>query len=744
MIQISSKNQKINYLEWIVPHLLPLGGVQLFQNQQLQRVPKTSSAHLHRQIRYLDWLIPTSPSLRVPFSLCLPSKSSLHLFDHGQCVTNGEGNNMIIDDDSFSDQTPTDMTTVSTFNDVELLMIQEGNLLSSSSPPSFPISSDNDGFSDAMENSDSSCPKFSSISAPEEEDALLDQQLFFSNSNWDYSTPAISLSHKRSQTTSGQMVLLRNPFLSHIQSSPLQSTFGITKDDLDNLAKLNESDFDLDYFAIDLPISSSLHLLEYFACGPFLTLVSFVDLKKIQDPVVQSWKFINVLSFNPILAFEDLSESFPLRKKFVSYLNQKVVLFLDESPSKKSGAMLSRVHDFLIYDVLCGLNNIGVNVLRMSKYGTKLSVSKLEKCPILVSLFSKCEPQRSFFDVAISVSHEKLYGVKFDSIPSCLSSLKLYPYFGYLFDGTAGGFSFQTQTDGSKIFFKWYSLVYHHLLSKSSIQWRVPKYKRDLQRQLDSIQNLFQKLKNEENSLGGYRIEIRFYHKGFWKCLHDFASWKLYSQNHLKEWIMNLIEEEYISYSGPCELKFTKVSRFQYLQYLEAMLALSFHNPDPKGVYGGGLFYGDTSKQLDETERKMVETLFNSFGYYTDRLRRLDFKNGIEDWVGFDQVCPNRNLSNLQLILQAREKLFQLNTSPSEDSESLSEIDRIVYLDILKNVRVFHPKNNSLYFKTHCKQSHGTTKAFETKELLALHIISLMRQKLKQNPRTWRQYFSHK
>ena len=61
---------------------------------------------------------------------------------------------------------------------------------------------------------------------------------------------------------------------------------------------LHESDLDIDYFAVDISVSS----LKYGECFPFgfeLNVVSMVNFASIQDPIFCNFKFPNVLTTSP-------------------------------------------------------------------------------------------------------------------------------------------------------------------------------------------------------------------------------------------------------------------------------------------------------------------------------------------------------------------------------------------------------------------------------------------------------------
>lgn len=516
--------------------------------------------------------------------------------------------------------------------------------------------------------------------------------------------------------------------------------FGLSFEDSSILNSYSSCNWDVDYFAIDLP-TSALYFNGYYPIGPKIDCISHVKMKYIQDPVVKKMKFANVISMSPILVFEDISADFPLRERFFKVLNEESALKLSKNCSNKSGALFYQSHHLHTYILMTTLQEIGVKSLRYSMYGTKFPLKTLAQNKLLVSLFLQSEPSQSYFDIAFSQPSDEIVVVNFSSLPNHLPKLKTYPYFGYLFNGESGGFSFDANVDGLRVSFKWYSLVFHHLIANSNVQWNISETKQGLKRKLKSLQSLYLKLKQSTSSFGGHRVEIRYSQRSFWSALSHFRNQKPYESNSLRQWLDNLSEEAGLIHIPSKILTLESISKSCYLKYLGALLDIAFHIPSFDSLYGGGLYFGDTSKSLDEIERKMAETLFNSFGFSSERQRRFDCSSDIEDWIGRTDYGQ---IENWQKIIQAAQKISA--TSSLEEQvfeEDLIEVDEEVILDILKNAKISHPKN-SKKFKTHRKGTLGTTPAFCEKQDLAVYIYKTTISFHNDEAVNWRKYFSAK
>ena len=159
------------------------------------------------------------------------------------------------------------------------------------------------------------------------------------------------------------------------------------------------------------------------------------------------------------------------------------------------------------------------------------------------------------------------------------------------------------------------------------------------------------------------------------------------------------------------------------------------------------MFFGDTSKVLEEDEKEMTEVLFNSFGFFSDRYRRMNFSSeSIISWVGlqdFQSGIEGPSLSNVDQIILAAEQIKMLrNQAEQSPSEAISheDPDGPVISDILEHLKFYHPKNNSNKFQAHRKSSGGTTKAFPSKIELVKYLISDMDSK-QIYPQDWRNHF---
>jgi len=363
-----------------------------------------------------------------------------------------------------------------------------------------------------------------------------------------------------------------------------------------------------------------------------------------------------------------------------------------------------------------------------------------------VSLLLNCEPTHCYFDIASSIPQEEIVVVSFDSLPKGLPMLKLHPYFGYLFNGGGGGFSFETKVDESHFHFKWYSLVIHHLFAKSKVQWNVPDTKWKLKQILLSLQALLQKLQSSDEIIGGHRVEIRYYQKGFWSSLYDFQKRRPFDTNSLRGLLDILIDKVLLPSFPSNLLNLEFISKTSYLKYLDALLKIAFHVPNPDTLFAGGIFYGDTSKKLDEFEHKMVEMLFNSFGYSSEKQRHFNCASDIEDWIGRHNYG---NIANWRKVIMAAEKISSHSVSLMENLASVSVhhslvVDSVVLSDIISKLKLFHPKKDSKKFKTHRKGTLGITPVFESKRDLALYVYQMTATFHQDNPSEWRKYFSSK
>jgi hypothetical protein len=518
-------------------------------------------------------------------------------------------------------------------------------------------------------------------------------------------------------------------------------TLGLSRSDISKLQLYSNSTWDIDYFAIDLQISK-LWMNGLYPIGPKVDCISFVKMKNIQDPVVNKMKYANVISLSPILVFEDISDQFPLRSKLVQFLNDNSSLKMSVNRKKKSGAVFYKHHYIHTFLLMKGLESIGINILRFSMYGTKFPLNLLVNNHLLVSLFTQSDPLSSYFDIAKSVPMDKIIVTDFGSLPKSFPTLKKFPYFGYLYNGNYGGFSFETEENGSKMYFKWYSLVYHYIAGNTNLKWNVPKLKRNLKKILLSLQDLTQKLKDLPNDIGGYRVEIRYFQKGFWESLNDFKTRKPFHSNYLCQWIDSICDTKDVIHVPPKLLEFETITKRKYFDYLDAMMAIAFNVPNPSELYGGGLFHGDVRKPLDENERKMAETLFNSFGYYSERQRRFDCSSDINDWIG-EESYPE--IENWEKIISASKKIGNVaSESNQRNLTGIIEIQEEILNDILKYASIWHPKNNSKKFSTNCKGNIGATKAFNTKRELAIFIYEQTIMMHHDEPSQWRLYFSTK
>lgn len=520
----------------------------------------------------------------------------------------------------------------------------------------------------------------------------------------------------------------------------LDHFIGLSSVDMTKLEFFANFEWDIDYFAIDLPVKS-LYLDGLYPLGPKIDCISYVNMKFIQDPLVKKMKFINVISMSPILVFEDTSGDFPLRSKFFEVLNGLSSLKMCQNGRKGNGALFYQQHHIHTHVLMETLQSIGVSSLRYSMYGTKFPLKTLAQNKLLVSLFLKSDPNRSYFDVALSCPSDEIIVVNFESLPKNLPKLKTFPYFGYLFNGDSGGFSFETEIDGSTLFFKWYSLVYHHLTANSNIQWHIPDTKHKLKRKLESMQILNQKLQSSANDIGGYRVEIRYSKMGFLRALSDFQSREPFSPNALRHWLDNIVDDVGLLQFPSNMLIFETISKKSYLKYLSAMMKIAFHIPDRDTLYGGGLYHGDKKKKLDESEKKMAETLFNSFGYSSERQRRFDCSIDINDWIGNSNYG---NIENWRKIIKAAEKISKTPPIIKANNNFITTADEGVIADLLSNLTMSHPKNHSKKFKAHRKGTLGSTPAFLEKRELALYVYQMMISFHDDEPKNWRKYFSSK
>ena len=308
----------------------------------------------------------------------------------------------------------------------------------------------------------------------------------------------------------------------------------------ENIAKFEGSSLDIDFFAVDLA-SANLHLL-----GTFINLASKAYLMSIQDPIFSSFKFGNVISMQPILVFEDLDETFPLRQRFISSLNHFGAYPFVESLSRRTGPMVLKEHWTPSSLVVKALQECGVSFVCYSVYGSKVPVGLIGENSNLVYILSKSPPERSFFDIAVSVPNPAIVCASFSSIPKGLPNIKLYPYFGYLFGGNAGGFSFSLE---NTLDFKWYTLLHHHLLACSKFDWSIPTTKGALCQKKASLENLYSRLCSSPLQKGSYQMEIQYYHSGLRDAITNFSSLSLHNSNSLQKWLESFVELRSTSFS---------------------------------------------------------------------------------------------------------------------------------------------------------------------------------------------------
>lgn len=517
-------------------------------------------------------------------------------------------------------------------------------------------------------------------------------------------------------------------------------SLSLDKEILQNFEYYSSSTLDIDYFAISISVSNLLLL------GPMINLTSSSYCKTIQDPVFHGFQFGNILSMNPILCFDDLDSSFPLRSKFISILNQLGPLPMTESGSKKKGGMVFKDHWIPTALVMEALHECGVNFLRYSLYGTKIPVKKLKENATLLFLMDQCPSESSFYDVAVSVYHEDIIAVTLDSIPPTLPKLKKYPYFGYLFNGTVGGFSFSVEKSFD---FKFYSLLYHHLMSNSKMEWFVPRLKMQLISKRDVLAGLLNRLKSSNLNLGGYRAEIRYYKSNLWDSLSHFEDLLLSDWDHLNCFLNSVVP---VSEEHHSNLYCQSIPVNDYLLYVESIFDMACNNPSFSGVLGGCLFMGDHCKMLDEEEREMTEILFNSFGYYSDHYRRLHTSPDlINVWIGYDDLGVDNNgneHSDAKKIILAAQKIHGIHlvsTSHEASSDIISQAalalncDVDLFKDLFGNLKFYHPHQNLEKFQAR-KSNGAVTKAFLSKLELVCYLVSDMNSK-GQLLSQWRQYF---
>jgi len=162
--------------------------------------------------------------------------------------------------------------------------------------------------------------------------------------------------------------------------------------------------------------------------------------------------------------------------------------------------------------------------------------------------------------------------------------------------------------------------------------------------------------------------------KGFLYSLSDFHQRKPYSEPFLCQWIENICDKFLVDYCESSLLKLKSVSKRKYLSYLDALLKICFHIPNPNTLDAGGLFYGDGRKKLDEFEIKMLKLLLNSFGFYQEKWRKFqDFQN-IESWIGKETYFE---VENWIKIIRASEK-FQEKEIQVESITSKYKINQDV------------------------------------------------------------------
>lgn len=167
--------------------------------------------------------------------------------------------------------------------------------------------------------------------------------------------------------------LLQVPLIFSAPSFNIDMFYGLSSEDSKKLSSYSSCDWDIDYFAVDLPVSS-LYFNGLYPIGPKVDCTSYVNMKYIQDPVVRKMKYVNVISMSPILVFEDTSADFPLRTKFFEVLNNGTALKVSQNGNYKDGAMFYQQHHLHTHILMTTLQAIGVKSLRYSMYGTKFQI----------------------------------------------------------------------------------------------------------------------------------------------------------------------------------------------------------------------------------------------------------------------------------------------------------------------------------------------------------------------------------
>jgi len=508
--------------------------------------------------------------------------------------------------------------------------------------------------------------------------------------------------------------------------------------DLQHIEKNStEVNLDLDYFAVHIDVSNLLIV------GPLIQLVSHCNLKSIQDPIFIGFTFGNVLSMNPILAFEDVDSSYPLRTRFVDALNKIGPLPIVEAECKRKGGMVFKDHQVPTSSIIEALRVCGISTLRFSMYGTKLPLSNLSLHKNLVHILKSSPPEFSYFDIAASCPEEDIVAVSLESVPKRLPNRKVYPYFGYLCDGKIGGFSFSVKNHFD---FKFYSLIHHHLLANSKVSWMVPKKKATLLQKQDALIGLLRRLYSSKLLLGGGRMEIRHYQIGFWDAIESFKSISHVERDQFSSWLASFCDGPFNEVS---QIHFERISVKKYLLYVDSILTLACVQPADSGILGGGLFFGTSSQCLDEDERAMTEMLLNSFGFFSDHYRRLNFDSDSTRylWVGLDEFQTDDGtvvLSNVDMIISAAKIIIQDHNDHLQ--RSLVEVpcddpDQVIIKDMLKNLRFCSPCGKTQKFQAYQKSSRGFTKAFDSKLELVKFCIHYI-DSHGGSPQFWRKFFT--
>jgi hypothetical protein len=508
-------------------------------------------------------------------------------------------------------------------------------------------------------------------------------------------------------------------------------------------AMLAES-IDLDYFAIWLP-SENLTFQ-----GPFLNLSDRIPTFKIQDPVVNHWKFFTCIMFSPYIICYEEDEEYSKRREIVQFLNEKGVTILFESLT--NGSLVFKQHLIPTHLLVDALLSVKIFYLRCSSYGTKGKLSYLKKDDLFWQLLQSghISPSKAMdcpnvvFDFAVSM---KLRNIILFQKPNMVALDKMWPMLHWLGEGY-GGFVFN-YSDEASLKIKIYSLLHHYLSSASKVEWKTPKTIGALRAKHSALYDLINRLK-EFDSIGGFRVEIRISMNtdegGFQKALDYVLSEKLLKLSHLEKYLYGVFGQ----LRSPTTFWKKEITPPEYFHFIETMMLLSEHLPND--FAGGGLVYGKNSQNLTSKQKELWNDLILSFGHCPPYLnaRKLLLRDDtlhfwIAKWEGkvdlkyFQGLSPRKYQSMgkfisermpHELIFATMNKLKEKEGSDKIIFETLEEPQQV---SMLKSLNIRHPPKCPSKFCATYKSTGGCTKAFTTVEELISFLTKEVEKKKKKN-----------